>query len=102
VLVVDDRPIFQYRRHEASVSSSAASEGSRFAEEQGFFDRVAREFRERGWTTAARAARLRLSSRLNAVTRLLPAVRSRSWASMRRLLGYAVFGRISVASGGRE
>jgi glycosyltransferase involved in cell wall biosynthesis len=102
VLVVDDRTVFQYRRHEASVSSSAASEGSRFAEEQEFFDRVAREFRERGWTTAARAAGVRLSSRLNAVTRILPAVRSRSWVSARRLLGYAVFGRISAASGGRE
>ncbi|OJX78905.1 MULTISPECIES: glycosyltransferase [unclassified Leifsonia] len=67
---------FRYRRHEASVSSSAARYGGRFDEEREFFHDVARRLDEMGWHRAARAARRHVTSRLNALTKLPGAVRS--------------------------
>lgn len=69
-LVTDDEIVFDYRRHSGSVSSWRAVDGSRFVEEQGYFQSVAGRFDDRGWKRAARAARLHLSSRINAATQV--------------------------------
>ncbi|THG36067.1 glycosyltransferase [Glaciibacter flavus] len=74
-LVLDDTVVFEYRRHSSSVSSWRAVDGSRFAEEQRFFRLLAAEFRARGWKRAERAAKVHLSSRINALTQLPGAVR---------------------------
>ena len=58
----------------ASDSSWRALEGTRFIEEREFFTGLAGELSAIGWRRAARAARLHLSSRLNAAM-LLP----RAW-----------------------
>jgi glycosyltransferase involved in cell wall biosynthesis len=75
-LVLDNTVVFQYRRHSESVSSWQAADGRRFREEARYFAQIGDEFAARGWTTAARAARLHLSSRLNALTRLPQAFRN--------------------------
>ncbi|PJJ61728.1 glycosyltransferase family 2 protein [Compostimonas suwonensis] len=88
-LVLDDELVFEYRRHASSVSSWRASDGSRFVEEREFFVAEAARFREHGWTTAARVARVHLSSRVNALTRLPVAIRSGNGRAMRGLLRHA-------------
>ena len=88
-LVVDDETVFRYRRHAASVSSWQASEGRRFLEEHRFFDQIAGEFAERGWLRARSAARVHLSSRINALSRVPSALSSRQPASVRVLLQHA-------------
>jgi glycosyltransferase involved in cell wall biosynthesis len=88
-LVVDDVPVFRYRRHAESVSSWRAVEGSRFAEEGAFFDRIAAEYAQRGWKKAHRAARARFSSRMNAASRLPAAAKSGNAAAVGSLLRYA-------------
>lgn len=90
VLVADDEVVFQYRRHQASVSAATAVDGSRFAEERAFFADADRLCRERGWPRAARIARRHLSSRLNAVSQLPRAVAMRDGAGVRALLRHAV------------
>lgn len=74
LLLLDDE-VFAYRRHAGSVSSVAAGSGRRFAEERTFFAEQARAATSLGWHASARAARLRWSSRLHALT-LLPGARS--------------------------
>lgn len=64
-LAYDPRVLFRYRRHDASVSSVQAVDGRRFAEENAFFDGEAQRCAARGWTRAARAARLHATSRLH-------------------------------------
>lgn len=79
-------PEFRYRRHEASVSSSAARYGGRFDEERDFFNDVAVQLDGMGWHRAARAARRHITSRLNALTKLPGAVRSGDADGRRTLL----------------
>ncbi|MEE3851519.1 glycosyltransferase family 2 protein [Gordonia sp. LSe1-13] len=64
-LVHDPSVVFRYRRHQGSVSSVQAVDGRRFAEENAFFAEEARRCADRGWSRAARAARLHATSRLN-------------------------------------
>ncbi len=89
-LLVDDRVVFEYRRHASSVSSWRAAEGSRFVEEQRFFRALAAEFQGRGWDRAARTARVHLSSRINALTKLPEAVLARQRAGARILVRHAL------------
>lgn len=88
-LVLDDRVNFQYRRHQQSVSSATATNGSRFRQERELFDSEVVRFGRLGWTRAARTARLHLTSRLNALTRLPAAIRQRNGAGVRALLRHA-------------
>jgi glycosyltransferase involved in cell wall biosynthesis len=90
VLAVDDTVAFEYRRHQASVSSARAVNGARFLEEQEFFLRVAAEFRTRGWTRASRAARLHVSSRINALVSLPAALGARDSHGAATLLRYGI------------
>jgi glycosyltransferase involved in cell wall biosynthesis len=64
-IAVSRRPSFRYRRHAESVSSRTAVSGERFAEERELYAWAARECERRGWTWAAAAARLHLTSRLH-------------------------------------
>lgn len=62
-LVLARRSVFQYRRHAQSASSAAAYDLTRFAEESRLLDELASSLQSQGWTRAARAAHLRLTSR---------------------------------------
>ncbi len=78
-------PGIEYRRHPGSLSSTGATDGSRFAEERAFFDEVAAELAAEGWPRAARAARWHLTSRLHALTKLTaPRARPREREGARR------------------
>ena len=68
--VLLERPGIEYRRHSGSLSSAGADDGSRFAEERAYFAEVASELAAAGWTTAARAARWHLTSRLHVLRKL--------------------------------
>jgi glycosyltransferase involved in cell wall biosynthesis len=91
-LVADDEVVFQYRRHNESLSASTAVTGNRFSEAREFFLAAARRMDEHGWPRAGRAARWHLSSRIHALTMLPAAARQRSGGSVRVLTRYA-FGR---------
>ena len=91
-LVVDDDECFNYRRHSQSVSAVTGPDGSKFAQERTLFEEAARDCETLRWTRAARAARLHLSSRLNAVTELPAAIRASTGPGRRALLRH-VFGR---------
>lgn len=83
---------FAYRRHSESLSQTTLRDGSRFADERRFYAETAERAARIGWTRAARAARLRLMSRLHAITQL-PATLSRGTAAARRATWYLAFGR---------
>jgi glycosyltransferase involved in cell wall biosynthesis len=85
IMCIDPTPIFYYRRHEISYSSVTATTGSRFVEERTVYDRYARTFRAKGWLSASFLARLRPTSRLNAVTHLSTAIYQRNWDAVRTL-----------------
>ncbi|MQA15653.1 MAG: glycosyltransferase [Pseudonocardiaceae bacterium] len=84
-MVVDDTLCFKYRRHRSSSSWSRVSMGSRFPEERRFFLAIAEEMDSLGWHRAARAARIHLSSRLNAACQLPLAARRRDRTAVRSL-----------------
>ncbi|WP_367128139.1 glycosyltransferase family 2 protein [Saccharothrix sp. HUAS TT1] len=88
-LVVVPDTCFQYRRHDASVSSALASVGGRFTEERDFFLDVADRMDRIGWHRAAKAARLHLSSRLHALLLLPGAVTARQTGSAKVLARHA-------------
>lgn len=67
-LLVDPELCFSYRRHSGSDSMVKALDGTRFDEERRFFEWQAKRFSALGWSSAARAANLHLTSRLNALS----------------------------------
>lgn len=75
-LVADNTLCFEYRRHDASESSATAFDGSRFTEAGNFFADMADQMAAHGWHRAARVARLHLSSRIFALTKLPQALRA--------------------------
>lgn len=89
-MAVVDTVCFQYRRHRESDSSVRALDGRRFAEERAFFDECVRDFGAKGWTSAARAARWHLTSRLNAVSLTPKVVSKKMWPGLRKLVTHAV------------
>lgn len=88
-MLVTDTVCFQYRRHRDSDSSVRALDGRRFAEERAFFDECARDFAKLGWNKAARAARIHLTSRLNAVSLTPTVVRKGMWPGLGKLVMHA-------------
>ena len=65
-LHVDNATTFLYRRFADSLSSREKSKGGiRFGEEDEVYEHFANEFKKIGWNKAARAAKLRITSRLH-------------------------------------
>ena len=90
-LLLDDDVVFAYRRHASSVSAVTGVDGSKFAQERTLFASAENRSRELGWRHAARAARVHLTSRLNAVSELPGALRVRD-ATGRRALARHILG----------
>lgn len=84
-LVIIDDEVFAYRRHTASASQRAILDGSRFTDDRRFFQETAERASSHGWHRTARAARLRIFSRLHALTEL-PVVLRRGTAEGRRAI----------------
>ncbi|MBP2475405.1 GT2 family glycosyltransferase [Crossiella equi] len=89
-LVVGDTPAFRYRRHRQGHSTTVAKTGLRFNEERAYFELIERELTAHGWPVAAKAARRRLFSRLNALTQVPGAVLARQGEAVKTLLGHAL------------
>lgn len=90
-MVVIDDEIFRYRRHTASDSSVKAINGERFIDERNFFKVMATDLESLGWSKAARAARVHLTSRLHAAS-LIPACVSRGknpWSLVKHLFAWS-------------
>ena len=67
-LFLDDEVTFHYRRFAESLSSKEKGKlGIRFNEEITVYNKAATLFQARGWRKAARAARLRITSRINQI-----------------------------------
>jgi hypothetical protein len=88
-LLLLDEVAFSYRRHAASVSSTEAVTGQRFAEERAFYAATARRLEERGWLRAARAADRHVASRLHAASRLPGALLARDPDQVKALTRHA-------------
>jgi glycosyltransferase involved in cell wall biosynthesis len=91
-LVLDDQPVFSYRRHSRSVSAVTGPDGTKFVQEAKFFDEANTTARKLGWVKAARAASIHLSSRLNALTELPRAVLGRNPTGRHLLLRHVLGG----------
>ena len=91
-LVLDPVVTFAYRRHDTSLSGTALSDGTRFEQDRRYFAGAAAQMHAIGWRRAEREARLRLTSRLHALTLLPVALRSRDDRSgaLRKVLRHAV------------
>ncbi|GAA1444849.1 hypothetical protein GCM10009641_64750 [Mycobacterium cookii] len=85
-LVVDSHEAFSYRRHTASLSSSSALDGTRFADDRRYFREISEQLATDGWTRAARAARRRWVSRLHGLALVPDALRSSGRSRSMRLL----------------
>lgn len=85
-MVLSDTLCFQYRRHAVSISSQQAFTGIRFEEANRFFMDVAGRLDAQGWTKAAKASRLHLSSRIHALTMLPGALKNKQSEGARTLL----------------
>lgn len=85
-MLVSDTLCFQYRRHAVSISSQQAFTGVRFEEANRFFHDVADRLAAQGWTRAAKASRLHLSSRIHALTMLPGALKNKQSEGARTLL----------------
>lgn len=90
VVRLDDEVVFEYRRHGAALSSRSARTGVRFAEERHLLSAIAEELADRGWSSAARAARLRWTSRAHAVSLAPGAVADRDWPAVRELMRHGM------------
>lgn len=64
-LVVDDVPVFEYRRHNNSASMSAQKLPQRFTEERTAYKELEQKFQNLKWDKARKAAKYRLTSRVN-------------------------------------
>ncbi|HEU5471777.1 MAG TPA: glycosyltransferase [Actinophytocola sp.] len=89
-MAMDKTPVFRYRRHQANHSSQHAKTLARFDEEQRYYAAAARKLRETGWTRAARAARLHLTTRLHALRSALGALGGRDVKLALSLVGRAL------------
>lgn len=89
IAVVPDA-VFQYRRHSQSASSVDLSDTSRFDDERRYFALAAGLAAGHGWRKAALAARLRLTSRLHALTLLPKAVATVNPGAAARLIRHGL------------
>lgn len=89
-MLVSDTLCFQYRRHAVSISSQQAFTGRRFEEANRFFMDVADRLDSHGWTKAAKASRLHLSSRIHAATMLPGALKNKQSEGARTLMRHVI------------
>ncbi|PVW06101.1 glycosyl transferase [Microbacterium sp. Gd 4-13] len=79
---------FSYRRHSGSASQKTLLNGQRFRDERAYYAQARAIARGKGWTRTARAAALRLLSRLHAVAELPAVIRRGTKAGIRSTLAH--------------
>jgi glycosyltransferase involved in cell wall biosynthesis len=91
--LLDPEVSFEYRRHPAQTSTTAAFDVSRFHEEKALVLRARDQARARGWRRTARAATWHQSSRLHALLMLLTLLRTGRVRGTTALLVHALSNR---------
>jgi glycosyltransferase involved in cell wall biosynthesis len=89
-LLVVPTKSFAYRRHTESASSLLILDGSRFEGEREYFDLAAELAHAKGWRRAEFAARLRLTSRLHALSLMPALLKSRKVSAFRIMLRHGL------------
>lgn len=90
-LYLDNLIVFQYRRHRNSVSMVGAADGQRFLEESKLFTEYSLWAKSRSWSKARRAARLHITSRMNAILFAAKALRSGNYNLFGVLMKHALW-----------
>lgn len=88
-IVVDDVPVFEYRRHSQSVSAKTAIDASKYGQELILFMEIKAQCHERDWRKAARAASWHTTSRLSALSVVPAALKAGRRDGARALLRHA-------------
>lgn len=89
-MALDGDEAYAYRRHQGSVSSWKAEDGSRFHEEAAYFAEAAARMRSLGWQRAGRAAAWHFSSRLNELSQIPRALSGGGFRAGLALAAHAV------------
>ena len=89
IVCVPDR-VYRYRRHEATMTAQNSRTLVRLEEEVSISREVAEEARARGWRRAARAARLRVTIRLNGLLQAARLVVRGRFGAAKGAVGQAV------------
>lgn len=87
-LVFDPEVAFSYRRHGSSASQKTLLDGRRFRDERTYYRQAHAFARGRGWSHTARAAQLRVMSRLHAITELPGVIRHGNRAGLQSTLAH--------------
>jgi glycosyltransferase involved in cell wall biosynthesis len=75
-MVLDRTPVYRYRRHAGTVTSRNAREFTRLGEETEMAQLIANRARSLGWGRTARAARARITIRINGSVAVVASLRS--------------------------
>lgn len=81
---------FSYRRHGDSASQRTLVDGTRFRDERRYYAEATRLADARGWRRTKRAARLRIMSRLHAMSELPHLLGSRNRAGLESVVAHIV------------
>ncbi|MDR2294953.1 MAG: glycosyltransferase [Microbacterium sp.] len=91
-LAFDPEIAFSYRRHGASASQKTLMDGRRFRDERTYYRQATEIAQRKGWRRTARTARIRLMSRLHAITELPGVLRHGNRAGLNSTLAH-IFAR---------
>ncbi len=90
IMLLDDRVVFQYRRHRSSESAVTATDGTRFRQEIALYTAYERQFAAVGWRGASWEARAHIVTRLNAAVEAMRAMVSGDLARATRLASFVL------------
>ncbi|WP_309103237.1 glycosyltransferase [Microbacterium sp.] len=79
---------FSYRRHSSSASQKTLLDGRRFRDERRYYRQAVSLAKAHGWNRTARTARIRLMSRLHAITELPGVLRRGNRAGLQSTLAH--------------
>ncbi|MBS1906027.1 MAG: glycosyltransferase [Actinobacteria bacterium] len=84
--------VFSYRRHGSSASQKTLMDGRRFRDERAYYRTARGLAAAKGWKRTARVARVRIMSRLHAVTELPGIIRHGNGAALKSTLAHIFAG----------
>lgn len=87
-LVFTPEVVFSYRRHGGSASQKTLLDGRRFTDERAYYRQARALARAKGWRRTEAVARLRLMSRLHAITELPGVIRHGTTAGIHSTLAH--------------
>lgn len=87
-LVFVPEVVFSYRRHGSSASQKTLLDGRRFRDERAYYRQAAELARAKGWSGTRRTAKLRLMSRLHAITEIPGVLRHGDRAGLQSTLAH--------------